>query len=67
MIEENKSHRLVIFDLETTGLDKDKDQIIQFSGIKIKNNKVVDTLNLKICSNFWVYAKKSVLLQPKLV
>ena len=44
-----KNKQLVIFDLETTGLEKDKDQIIQFSGIKIKNNKVVDTLNLKIC------------------
>lgn len=39
----------VIFDLETTGLDKDKDQIIQFSGVKIKNFKVLDSINLKIC------------------
>lgn len=49
MIEENKSHRLVIFDLETTGLDKDKDQIIQFSGVKIEDFKVIDTLDMKIC------------------
>ena len=41
---------LVIFDLETTGLDKTKDQIIQFSGIKINTdtNKIIDSLNLYI-------------------
>ena len=40
-----------IFDLETTGLDKAVDQIIQFSGVKIELEtfKVIDTLNLKIC------------------
>ena len=45
----NKEDILVIFDLETTGLEKDKDQIIQFSGVKIKNFEVIDTLDLKIC------------------
>lgn len=42
---------LVLFDLETTGLDKEKDQIIQFSAVKIDFDtlNVVDTLNLKIC------------------
>jgi DNA polymerase III epsilon subunit-like protein len=43
--------KLVIFDLETTGLDKTKDQIIQFAGIKIdtETNKIEDELNLYIC------------------
>lgn len=40
--------KYVTFDLETTGLDKTKDQIIQFAALKIENNAIVDTLNLKI-------------------
>lgn len=38
---------LVIFDIETTGLDRTKDQIIQFSAIKIDTdtNKILDSLN----------------------
>ena len=34
---------LTIFDIETTGLDKNKDQIIQFAGLKIdtENNKII--------------------------
>ena len=41
---------LVIFDIETTGLDKVKDQIIQFSALKIETetNKIVSELNLYI-------------------
>ena len=41
---------LVIFDLETTGLDRSKDQIIQFSGLKIDttNHSVIDSKNLYI-------------------
>lgn len=41
---------LIIFDLETTGLDKTKDQIIQFAGLKIntETNKIIDELNLYI-------------------
>ena len=36
---------LVVFDLETTGLDRTKDQIIQFSGIKVdtETNIVLDS------------------------
>lgn len=45
----NKEDIIVIFDLETTGLEKDKDQIIQFSGIKTKNFEPIETLNLQIC------------------
>ena len=47
---ENKRY-LVAFDLETTGTDKSKDQIIQFSGIKFDYNNFeqVDSLDLKIC------------------
>lgn len=40
--------RYVVFDLETTGLDRTKDSIIQFAAIKIEDNKVVDELNLYI-------------------
>lgn len=40
--------RYVIFDLETTGLDRTTDSIIQFAGIKIEDNKVIDELNLYI-------------------
>lgn len=38
---------LTIFDLETTGLDRNKDQIIQFSAMKIDtdNNKVISEYN----------------------
>ena len=38
---------LAIFDIETTGLVKEKDQIIQFAGLKIdtKTNKIVEELN----------------------
>lgn len=38
---------LAIFDIETTGLVKEKDQIIQFAGIKIdtETNKIVEELN----------------------
>ena len=41
---------LVIFDLETTGLDRTKDQIIQFSAIKIEttNHSILDSINLYI-------------------
>ena len=39
--------KLVIFDLETTGLDKTKDQIIQFAGMKIDTdtNQVIEQFN----------------------
>ena len=32
----------VIIDIETTGLDPQKDKIIELAGIKIKNNKIVE-------------------------
>lgn len=41
--------KYVTFDLETTGLDKTKDHIIQFAAIKIdEHNKLIDELNLLI-------------------
>lgn len=40
--------KFVAFDLETTGLDRTKDQIIQFAAIKLENNKLVGELNLMI-------------------
>ena len=41
---------IVIFDLETTGLDKTKDQIIQYAGIKIdrNTNQIIDSKNIYI-------------------
>lgn len=41
---------LVVFDLETTGLDRIKDQIIQFAAIKInrETNEIIDSKNLYI-------------------
>ncbi len=43
-------NNFVIFDLETTGLDREKDQIIQFAGIKINKatNKIIDQKNIYI-------------------
>ena len=40
----------VIFDIETTGLDKLKDQIIQFAGIKVnpENHRIIDSKNIWI-------------------
>lgn len=40
--------KYVTFDLETTGLDRTKDQIIQFAAIKLENNKLIEQLNLMI-------------------
>lgn len=41
---------IVVFDLETTGLNKMKDFIIQFGAIKIDptNNKIIDSMNIYI-------------------
>ena len=38
---------LTIFDIETTGLDRTKDQIIQFSGLKIdtSKNSILEEIN----------------------
>jgi DNA polymerase-3 subunit epsilon len=43
-------NNIVVFDLETTGLDRTKDFIIQFAAIKIdrNTNKVIDTINLYV-------------------
>ena len=47
---------LAVFDLETTGLDKSKDSIIQFAGLKIDttNYKIIDeyTQYIKPCGNY---------------
>lgn len=42
--------KITVFDLETTGVDKNKDQIIQFAGLKLdsKTHKILDELNLYI-------------------
>ena len=41
--------RVVIFDLETTGIDKTKNHIIQFAAMKFEGTKVIGELNLMIC------------------
>lgn len=42
-------NNIVVFDLETTGLDKSKDFIIQFAAIKIdRENKLIDSFNTYI-------------------
>ena len=45
-----KFMNIVVFDLETTGLDRTKHQIIQFAALKIdtESNKIIDQLNLYI-------------------
>ena len=42
--------QLIIYDLETTGLDKSKDQIIQFAAIKVdaENHKLIESKNIFI-------------------
>jgi DNA polymerase III epsilon subunit-like protein len=41
----------VVFDLETTGLERNNDQIIQISGIQydLANDEIVKTMNYQIC------------------
>lgn len=40
--------KFIAFDLETTGLDRTKDQIIQFAAIKLEDNKIIEELNMHI-------------------
>lgn len=52
-IVSNQDNRLidsdcVIFDIETTGLDYKNDRIIQFAGLKISNDQIVDTIDFFI-------------------
>lgn len=44
----NMKKDFTVVDVETTGLNKDLDSIIQFSAVKYENFKVVDKLNLYI-------------------
>ncbi len=46
-ISKNIKKSLVVFDLETTGLDTGKDQLIQFAAIKISPKGVVQELTFK--------------------
>ncbi|MGN1180389.1 MAG: exonuclease domain-containing protein [Suilimivivens sp.] len=49
MIQRNKGKRLsryaedyVVFDLETTGINQEKDEIIEISAVKVKNHRIVE-------------------------
>lgn len=44
----------VIFDLETTGLDKNKDSIIEIGALKYKNNQLVEEFSYLINPNFFL-------------
>ncbi len=49
LLEGKDTGTLVVYDTETTGLDLDKDEIIQLSAIKIDaQGEIVDTINLFI-------------------
>ncbi|SRR5574344_688915 len=42
----------IVLDIETTGLDRINDRIIEFGGIKITNGKITDSLNMLVhCEN----------------
>ncbi|WP_125572536.1 3'-5' exonuclease [Lacticaseibacillus songhuajiangensis] len=40
-----KLHSYVVFDIETTGLNRYEDEIIQISGVKVRADEVVGTFN----------------------
>jgi DNA helicase-2/ATP-dependent DNA helicase PcrA len=47
-----KNQRIVVFDTETTGLDTDKDDIIQIAAIEIINGKLGNTFEVYINTQF---------------
>ena len=49
----------VIFDLETSGLYPFYDQIIEFGGIKVKHNKIIEKINFFINPGFKISEKIS--------
>ncbi len=49
LIQAFERDNIVVYDTETTGLDLEKDEIVQLSAIKIgKNGKILDTLDVLI-------------------
>jgi DNA polymerase-3 subunit alpha (Gram-positive type) len=47
----NLDSELVVFDIETTGLNARKDDIIEIGAVKIKDRKVIDTFNTFVSTN----------------
>lgn len=47
-----KNHTVIVFDIETTGLNFDLDQIIQFGAVKIINGQIVQQKNILFSDNF---------------
>lgn len=49
LIDGYQAERLVIYDTETTGLDLNKDQMVQISAVKLgKSGEIIDTLDLLV-------------------
>lgn len=45
------SEGLIVLDTETTGLSRQKDRIIEFAALKIKNNSVIDEISFLLQSD----------------
>lgn len=47
-----KNNTVVVFDIETTGLNLQLDQVIQFGAVKIKDGELIQTKNILFSDNF---------------
>ena len=47
-VEAYEHRDMVVFDTETTGLDIFNDDVVQIAAVKVRQGRVVDTLNLFI-------------------
>lgn len=53
------NHTVIVFDIETTGLNLQLDSIIEFGAVKVRNNQIIETKSLlfggkMICSPYLV-------------